>query len=443
MIHYPRYSLTHLFIFFCKNHFTFLSISFPLYYMVERGIPLSRKMKHNFIIILISNFIVSASSTMIMPFLSLYIETFGNYSEHFVQKWAGLIFGATFISALIMSPIWGRIADKYGYKPILIINCFGIAISFFLMGHVHNVYQFLILRLIQGIVTGFIPTSMAFISKHTPKNTAGKTLGTLQIGSVGGTLFGPVIGGAIADAVGFSITFKLTATAIGIAAFIVMIFIHEPKIIQKKKSRLYSRKNILTSIFKHHLMLNIMFVTALIQIGNFSIQPLLSLYVADLTSSSQVALFAGITFSATGIGSILFAPFWGKISDHYGYEKILMFLLFVTMLCIIPQALVTSLWQLIFLRFLFGIFSGGLIPITTAIIRREAPIEVQGEIMGYNQSFRFLGNIIGPALGGWISGLFSISSVFYTTGLLFFIASIIVYILRKFPKQYFEDLLNK
>lgn len=72
--------------------------------------------------------------TMIMPFLSLYINTFGDFSESYVQKWAGLIFGATFITAFIMSPIWGRIADKYGYKPIMIMNCFGIALSIFFNG---------------------------------------------------------------------------------------------------------------------------------------------------------------------------------------------------------------------------------------------------------------------------------------------------------------------
>lgn len=131
-----------------------------------------QNMKHNFIIILVANFIVAASSTMIMPFLSLYIDTFGNFSDSYVQTWVGLIFAATFISALLMSPIWGRIADKYGYKPIMIINCFGIATSIFLMGYVENVAQFFVLRLAMGIVTGFIPTSMAFISKHTRKEVA-------------------------------------------------------------------------------------------------------------------------------------------------------------------------------------------------------------------------------------------------------------------------------
>lgn len=146
--------------------------------------------KRNFIIIWFANLLVAGTTTMIMPFLSLYIETMGNFTESYVQKWAGLIFGATFVSAFLMSPIWGRVADKYGYKPILIINGFGISISIFFMGHVQSVEQFFLLRLFMGIVTGFIPTSLAFISRQTPKEIAGKTLGTLQMGSVTGTLFG-------------------------------------------------------------------------------------------------------------------------------------------------------------------------------------------------------------------------------------------------------------
>lgn len=400
-------------------------------------------MRKNFIILLISNFIVSASFTMIMPFLSLYIETMGDFSDSYIQRWAGLIFAATFIAALFMSPIWGRIADKYGYKPIMIMNCFGIALSVFLMGYVENVIQFFFLRLAMGVVTGFIPMSVAFISKHTPKEVAGKTLGTMQMGSVGGSLFGPIIGGLVADAVGFEYTFIYTAIAIAVAAFIILFGLHEPAIIRKKKSAVYARKNILWAIFHHRLMLNIMLITTLIQIGNFSIQPLLSLYVSELTNAQEVALLAGVTFSATGLGNILFARFWGRLSDLYGYERVLTGLLLACVLFIVPQAFVTELWQLIVLRFLFGMVAGGLIPITTALIRREAPVAIQGEVMGYNQSFRFFGNIIGPMLGGLISAFGGIHSVFYSTGALFLLAFVILHFIKKQPIQYMEDLLEE
>ena len=398
--------------------------------------------KFNFVIMLITNFIVSASMTMIMPFISLFIDTLGDFSNSYVQKWAGLSFSATFISAFIMSPIWGRIADKYGYKPIMIINCFGIAISIFLMNYVQNVEQLLVLRLLMGTVTGFISTSNAFVSKNTSKNVAGKTLGTLQMGSVGGHLFGPVLGGLLADAVGFSYTFLLTACTITIAAIIIMIGIHEPEMNNKKNSSVYTQKNIFMAIVHHRLLLNIMLVTSLIQIGNFSIQPLLSLYVADLTDAKQVSFLAGITFSATGIGTFFFSRYWGRLADNIGYEKVLTTLLFFSVFFVVPQAFVTSLWQLILLRVLFGISSGGLLPIMIAFIRRETPIEIQGEVMGYNQSFKFLGNVIGPVLGGTISSIASIPYVFYITGLLFLIATVIVFVIQKKPKQFLKDELE-
>ncbi|MCM3758642.1 MFS transporter [Sporosarcina aquimarina] len=397
--------------------------------------------KRNFIIIWVSNFLVAGTMTMIMPFLSLYIETFGDYSDAYVQKWSGLVFGATFISALIMSPIWGRIADKYGFKPILIINGFGIAISVFLMGFIHSVEAFFILRLLNGVVTGFIPTSLAFISANTKREEAGKRLGTLQMGSVTGTLFGPVLGGLLADAFGFKYTFVITSISVIIAALIIIFGIKEQRKVKSGRGNVYSRKMILSSLLHHRLMLNVMVVTALIQIGNFSIQPLLSLYVSHLTDTNDVAFLAGITFSAAGVGNLLFARKWGKLGDDIGYEKVLGFLLLLSFIFIIPQAFVGSLWQLVIWRLLFGISMGGMIPITTALVRREAPLDIQGEVMGYNTSFRFLGNIIGPMIGGIISGFLGISSVFIITGLLFLLGFAFLFYAQRKPTQDFEDFL--
>ena len=79
----------------------------------------------------IANFLVSSSLTMIMPFLSLYIDSMGEYSTEYVTQWAGLIFGITFLTAFIFSPIWGRIGDRYGFKPVLLLTGFGISATFF------------------------------------------------------------------------------------------------------------------------------------------------------------------------------------------------------------------------------------------------------------------------------------------------------------------------
>ena len=61
-----------------------------------------------------------------------------------------------------------------------------------------------------------------------------------------------------------------------------------------------------------------------------------------------------------------------------------------------------------------------------AYIRQEAPLSMQGEVLGYNTSLRFLGNIIGPALGGLIAASFGFSAVFYITSALLLLSGVIM-----------------
>ncbi|WP_419158802.1 MFS transporter [Rossellomorea sp. BNER] len=379
--------------------------------------------KRNLVIMWFANFLVAASATMVLPFISLYIETFGPYNNAFVQRWSGFVFGITFLVAFFVSPIWGRIGDRFGFKPILLVTGYGIAFSIFLMGFVDSVLGLFFLRMAMGAVTGFIPTSLALISSQTPKETAGKTLGTLQMGTVSGGLFGPVLGGLMADTFGFSYTFIITSIAITLAATGVLIGIVEKREgTSSTKKKPYTRKEVLSHILKHKLLLTIMILSMIIQIANFSIQPLLTLYVDELTSTSNLAFLAGLAFSATGFGNLLVTRQWGKLWDEIGYEKVLSILLVLAAIFIIPQALAEQLWQLVLFRFLFGMAIGGMIPCATAYIRQEAPLSMQGEVLGYNQSFRFLGNVIGPVFGGLISGFIGISSVFYVTAALFLFA---------------------
>jgi MFS transporter, DHA1 family, multidrug resistance protein len=380
--------------------------------------------KRNLTIMWFANFLVAASATMVLPFLSLYLETFGDYDSAFVQRWSGYVFGITFLVAFFISPIWGRVGDKYGFKPILLITGYGISLSIFMMGFVDSVIGLFLLRAAMGAVTGFIPTSIALISSQTPKEIAGRTLGTLQMGTVSGGLFGPVLGGLMADSFGFSYTFIITSIAIALAATGVLFGIQEVRQTSKtnKTKTRYSSKEVLQHIVKHKLLLTVMIISFIIQVANFSVQPLLALYVDELTSTTNIAFLAGLAFSATGVGNLLATRKWGKLGDEIGYEKVLSILLVLACVFIIPQALAEQLWQLVLFRFLFGIAIGGMIPSVTAYIRQEAPLSMQGEVLGYNQSFRFLGNVAGPALGGILSGFTGISSIFYITGALFLAA---------------------
>ncbi|WP_053217915.1 MFS transporter [Virgibacillus senegalensis] len=374
-----------------------------------------------------ANFFIGGSMTMILPFISLYIETLGNFSDTFVQNWSGWTFGITFVAAFAFSPIWGKIGDKYGRKPILVISAAGLCVSVFAMGFVTSVWQLFLLRLFMGIFTGFISMSQALISTQTPKHIAGKVLGTLQTGSITGSLMGPLIGGAVADALGFATTFKSISVALLISALLVLFGIKEQRIEEEAgKKTSYTSKEVVLHITRHPVLLIVMLVSMFVQIAHFSIQPILSLYVAELHGPANIALFSGIAFSAAGLGNLLMARNWGKIGDRFGYIKILVILLFMAGIVYFPGAFVTNIWQLVVLRFFLGVAIGGIIPVRIAYIRQEAPIAMQGEVLGYNTSIRFFGNMIGPALGGMLSGFFGFASVFFVTSSLLVLSGLVL-----------------
>ncbi|ALX49782.1 MFS transporter [Lentibacillus amyloliquefaciens] len=388
-----------------------------------------------------ANFFVGGSLTMVLPFLSLYIEEFGNFSDAYVQNWSGWIFGITFGTAFLFSPIWGRIGDKYGRKNILILSSFGMGISILLMGFADSVWELFFLRLFMGVFTGFIPMSQALIATQTPKAIAGRVLGTLQTGSVTGNLMGPLLGGILADVFGYSATFKWVSITIFLSGLLVLLGIREVMLKNSEdhaEEETYSSKQIILHIIGHPVLLAVMLISALVQIAHFSIQPILSLYVAEIHGPVSIAFFSGLAFSAAGLGNLLMARRWGRIGDRVGYIKILIFLLFMAGIVYLPGAFVTNIWQLVVLRFLLGISIGGIIPVRIAYIRQAAPLSIQGEMLGYNTSLRFLGNIIGPALGGMLSGYFGISAVFFvTSGLL--IASGAIMLITWYKQEYTDE----
>lgn len=368
---------------------------------------------------------------MILPFISLYIETMGDFSSSYIQSWSGWIFGVTFVTALLFAPIWGKFGDRYGRKLILIISATGLGICLLLMGFATSVLQLFILRALMGFFTGFIPTSQALISTQTSKKVAGKVLGTLQTGSITGSLMGPMLGGVLADAFSYADTFKWTSISIFLSAILVTFGVKEIKVKFSEDmddDRKYSSKEVILHIVKNPVLLVVMLMSALIQIAHFSIQPILSLFVAHINGPANIALYSGMAFSAAGLGNLLMTRQWGKLGDRIGYTKILVGLLFMAGIVYLPGGFVTNIWQLVIIRFLLGVSIGGMVPLRIAYIRQEAPLPMQGEVLGYNNSLRFFGNIIGPALGGMISGFFGFTAVFLVTSSLLLVGGVIMFV---------------
>lgn len=184
--------------------------------------------KVNLLVLWFGQFLVNAGMTMITPFLTLYLaKDLGVQGEHEIGIWAGLIFAANFLTSFIFQPLWGKLADKYGRKIMLLRSSFGMAIVMVLMGFAQSLYNLLLLRLLNGTISGFNPASIALVSGTTPKERMGFSMGLMQSGSVAGTILGPLIGGLLADLIGFRPIFYVVGALLFIASLLALFLVKE------------------------------------------------------------------------------------------------------------------------------------------------------------------------------------------------------------------------
>ena len=205
-------------------------------------------------------------------------------------------------------------------------------------------------------------------------------------------------------------------------------FLHEENHSAQAKS---TNEKVWTMVPAKHLIISLFVTTFIIQLANMSVQPIVTLYVKNLVGpqTAHIETIAGAVMSATGLAVILAAPRLGRLSIKLVLKNVS-----CSVVCcrnyFIPQAFVTSAWQLLILRFLLGIAQAGLLPSVQTLLKQHTPTHVTGRIFGYNQSFQFLGNMIGPVLGGQIAAHAGFQYVFSTSSLLF-IACIWVYFHNK------------
>ncbi|QRG68516.1 MFS transporter [Brevibacillus choshinensis] len=373
--------------------------------------------RRNLYVLCGSLFIVMIGMSMIMPFLPLYIQQdFGVKDPHEVTAWAGIIFGANFLTAGLVSPIWGNLADKHGRKIMILRSGYFMSITVALTGFAGSLWQLLALRLINGLVGGIIPASTALVASSVPKEKMGWAQGMLQSFVTAGTIMGPLFGGFLAGHIGFRMIFVITGCLLLLATLVITFTVKENFVPPEKKDRSNLREDF-RMIFSSKELPALFFVTVMIQFALFSIVPVLPIYIAQLLGSegSKVALWAGIVQAAMGVANVFASPRLGTLGDRFGSQKVLLFALLAASIIFIPQGLVSTVWQLIILRFLLGLSLGGLLPSVNALLRRATPSHMVSRVYGYNQSFVSIGSMLGPMIGGFLAGYVSIEGVFFMT----------------------------
>ena len=350
------------------------------------------KWKQNLLVAWIGCFFTGASISLVMPFIPVYVEQLGTPKSQ-VELFSGLAISVTAFAAAIVAPIWGNLADRKGRKIMMIRAAAGMTITMGALAFVPNVYWLLIMRFMNGILSGYIPNATAMIASQAPKEKNGWALGTLSTGAIAGTLIAPSIGGALAQWFGMENVFIITGVILFITTLLTIFLVKEDFQPVEKKD-LLTTKEIFSKMDHVSVLIGLFVTTLILQLGITSISPILTLYIRSLSGDTETL---------------------GKIGDRIGNQKVLLGGLILSFICYIPMAFVQTPFQLGVLRFLLGFSTGALMPSINTLISKITPTEGVSRVYSYNQMCSNFGQVLGPMVGSTVAHGFGYSSVFLVT----------------------------
>jgi DHA1 family multidrug resistance protein-like MFS transporter len=351
----------------------------------------------------IAQFIAMVGFGFVLPFMAFYIHDLGVPEGPQADKWAGILVTAMGIPMAICSPIWGWIADRHGRKGMVLRAMFGGAITVALMAFVQNVHQLLVLRILQGILTGTIMASIALVAAAVPLERSGYALGLVTVSASGGNFMGPLLGGYAAKFVGYRATFIVAGAILFVGGFIVAYGTEE-----KFERHAASRTGVTRAFLP------------LLAIGSFLV-PLLTLCLISFAASAPAPIFpyfvksisalddksaaalTGIIISVVGLVETLSAWIFGSFGDRWGHRQVMMAAVVWGGIMAGLQAYARNIPELMTFRILFAFGMAGIFPTASAIIRKVVPEHSLGKAFGLVASLNSLGWAFGPLAGAYFS----------------------------------------
>ena len=381
--------------------------------------------KRTVYISLICVFCTSFGVSQLAPILPLYFHDLGVQTPEAMSLWSGLATGATYIIVCIAAPFWGRIADKRGRKITLIRSSFGMALCNILIAFQTTPEGVVLIRLIQGLVSGFYSASITLIASESPIERTGWALGLLASANLAGSLIGPLLGGYIADTVGIRNDFIIVGIIMGLAGLLATVFIHEDYVPKDNVEKL-SISKLKEQIPEFNSIIALCVASFIYAICIMSLQPVISVYIKGILPSNteNIAFIAGAVFSAMGIAQLISSSPLGKLVDKIGPRKVLVISLIYVGILNIPQAYVSDVYQLAIIRFLQGFGLGGMLPALNTYLSSKTPREFTGQVFSYNQSCLFLGYFLGAVGGASLMAWLGFTTLFWASGGLFIISAL-------------------
>lgn len=373
--------------------------------------------------------ILMAMMAMSLPYWPLYIAQLGDFSALEIRYWSAAIYIAPFVSSTFSSPFWGRMGDRHGYKPMVMRACLGLLATQTLILFVSDVFLIFIIRLLQGVLAGFIAAAQAWAMGISPETERGATIGKLQAATAIGNLLGPLMGGIIATYAGYQAIFGSSTLICLMVTVLFFLFLQSTPLPKELPSTEFSLTDFKFFSHLHKNIVSLLLVIIVMQLARAVITPIFALFVTEKLGGNDMTV--GVLYAATGLMIFISAPLWGKFFDHLMKKgrqipNIIAGLLFASAVLQILHAYSESAAAIFILRLLWGICLGALLPVLIRLLVDNARDNERGLILGFGNSATKLGNLLGILLGALVEAHFGYTNSFLMNAVLYLFAGTII-----------------
>jgi DHA1 family multidrug resistance protein-like MFS transporter len=353
-------------------------------------------------IMFLAQLLASMGFSTIFPFLPTYVEELGSSTGSSTVFLVAMVYSLQGVAMMIASPIWGSLSDRYGRKPMVLRSLIGGAVLVVLMGFVRNAEELVLLRLVQGLVTGVVSASASMVAASVPRERLGYAMGLLQTGQWAGISVGPIMGGFLEYLVGIRMSFIVTGVLLTLGGLLVLFGVHEQFTPPERKGRLISG---MFGQWGTVLRVPGVPVTYLLRftawLGRTMIMPYLPLFIATLTLRDELSsIYTGFAIGAASLAGTISGVVLGRLGDRVGHKRVLVASALLTAVFYAPMSLVTEVWQLVLLNVAVGFAVGGVLPAVSAMLARFTDPSMAGSVYGLDNSVGAASRAAAPLLAG-------------------------------------------